>query len=480
MRSLCERDRCLKAGSNALGNLSKLAAQLKRRPIDTFAISPTGKITEAEINEEALMNIVFSADFNLFIYNQLPGMLTRSLRGNDDQLVRLFAITEGAVAAVSTRREARAIARRIKPAKRTGGTTKAKGDRVEGRDAAALAYFSSTMFFATTCADFNPPWARSEDVSNRQPAINAAADALAPEALYPFSRTTVRNLSTASYCRGWQQRAALPAIAPGPLPNVPTLALEGTLDLRTPIAWAEKAIAGNPRAELVKIPSTGHSVVGTDLSGCALSLAKRFLIYGATDGKCKKTTGPLPIAPLPPTSVRNTTSPPGHCTGLSASKCQRARREVAAGYLGLRDTLDQVLIGGMDAGTGLVDGEWEMEYDISDDLTTIFPVGFFMESVSTVPDASVTGFVDTTALPGVFATLRFDGFKMSVSGSVSADRALDKLTISGRRGKAHVTVFIKPSKKAKSSGSRPINNKALAVRRNYLLGTAAPLWQRQP
>jgi hypothetical protein len=178
--------------------------------------------------------------------------------------------------------------------------------------------------------------------------------------------------------------------------------------------------------------------------------------------------------------VRNTTSPPGHCTGLSASKCQRARREVAAGYLGLRDTLDQVLIGGMDAGTGLVDGEWEMEYDISDDLTTIFPVGFFMESVSTVPDASVTGFVDTTALPGVFATLRFDGFKMSVSGSVSADRALDKLTISGRRGKAHVTVFIKPSKKAKSSGSRPINNKALAVRRNYLLGTAAPLWQRQP
>ena len=467
---ICSGGRCRSIGRSPVSNLSKLSSRLERRPIPTFLVTPDGRVSEQKIDAVALSDILFTADVNSFVYNQFPGMLTESLKRNDAQLQRLFAIVNGAAGSSDSLAGAKRMAAKLpKPSKMS--PTRKPGDSVIGRAAEDLAYFSSTMFFATTCADFQPPWPRSTDVSNRQATINAAADAVPSSQFYPFSRTTARNNSTSSYCRGWQQNPTPPAIAPGPLPNVPTLALNGNLDLRTPTSWAKRAIAGNPSAQLVDIPNTGHSVIGTDLSGCALSLAKRFLIFGATDGKCRNTSPALPIAPRPPASLKSVRTPAGTCSGFRGSGCTRAKQTLSAGYLAMRDTLDQALIGGMDAGSGLLGGIWGIEYDLAEDFS-LLPIDLSMEGVSNVPGVYTSGKLGLEDAPRINNTLRMGGWRVRVSGRVNYDRANDSLTLSARRGRARVTVRIRPRASRVTTGA--VTARQLKLRRNYALAANPP------
>lgn len=471
LRQICAGNRCRGIGNSPVSSLARLATRLERRPVTTFLVMPDGRVNETPIDAIALNDILFAADVNPFVYNQFPGMLTETLGGGTAQLERLYAIINGAAGSSDSLAGAKRIAAAL-PKKATGSAVRKPGDRVIGRDAAALAYFSNTMFFATTCADFIPPWTRSTDVSNRQATIVAAANAIPSSQFYPFSRATARDNSTSSYCRGWQQNPTPPAIAQGPLPNVPTLALEGTLDLRTPISWAERAISGNPSAQLVKIPSSGHSVIGTDLSGCALSLAKRFLTFGATDGKCRETSPALPIAPRPVARLSSVRSPSGSCSGIRGARCSQAKRAIAAGYLGLRDTLDQLLIGGMDAGNGLLGGTWGVEYDLGDDFSLI-PIDLNMSGVSNVPGVYTSGRINLEAAPLVDDVLRMGGWRANVVGRISYDRAGDSLTISARRGRARVSVRIRP--RGGRASVAPVTAKQLKLRRNYALASNAPV-----
>ncbi|MGH2959562.1 MAG: alpha/beta hydrolase, partial [Solirubrobacterales bacterium] len=470
LRRICSDNRCNGIGNSPVSNLAKLATKLERRPIPTFLVAPNGRVSEQEIDAVALYDILFSADVNSFVYNQFPSMLSEALAGSDAQLQRLFALLNGAVATSDSLAGAKRIAAKrpklVKPP-----ATRKPGDRVVGRDAYALAYFSNTMFFATTCADFQPPWSRSADVSNRQAAINSAAAAIPDSQFYPFSRATARSNSTSSYCRGWQQSPTPPAIAPGPLPNVPTLAIEGNLDLRTPTSWAKRAIEGNPSAQLVEIPNTGHSAIGTDLSGCALSLAKRFLIFGATDGKCRETSPALPVAPRPPASLQKVKTPAGSCSGFRGNGCTRAKQTLQAGYLAMRDTLDQVLIGGVDAGGGLLGGDWYIEYDLDENFSLV-PIELNMEGVSNVPGVYTSGRLNLEDAPEVDSALRMGGWRVQVTGKLNYDRVNDSLTLTARRGKARVSLRLRP--KASRVRTGVVTARQLKLRRNYMLAANPP------
>ena len=74
----------------------------------------------------------------------------------------------------------------------------------------------------------------------------------------------------------WPQSTRDPTPGPGPLPDVPTLLVEGGADLRTPVETATQVAAGLPRAKLVTIPGVGHSPGSAGVSGCAEGLAVRF------------------------------------------------------------------------------------------------------------------------------------------------------------------------------------------------------------
>lgn len=462
LRGICGGGRCRSLGGDPVARTERLAARLARLPLPVRLIRSDERGIESTIDPVALYEIIRQADINPFIYNQLPAVLVSALAGDDAGLIRLHAIVNG----MMPEQPAPATLRRSGPAPKL-----TPGRRLKGRDAEALAQFSTTMFFATTCADFAPPWPRSEDVSGRQPAIDAAAAAISERAFRPFARATIAADSTAAYCRGWQQTPALPAIDQGPLPDIPTLALNGQLDLRTPTAPARAAIAGSPRAQLVELPNVGHSTLGMDLSGCSLSLARRFLIFGATDGKCRNNPAPLPIAPRPPRSLAAVRPARGTCRRISRRSCRRVLQILTAGYLGMRDALDQVLIGGVDTGPGLYSGDFEVEYEIDDNLLLV-PTDISLAGVSNVPGIDVSGKLTFDRLPRISGTLRAGGYRIDVSGNIRYDRSADRLTLLATRGRTSARIRLLP-RSPRARGAAPRSGQ-LALRRSFALAVGQP------
>lgn len=455
LSTICKGSRCNAVGKKPIDSTKQLAKRLNAKPLPNFLVMPGGKIDESPIDATALYEIIAQADFNSYIYSQLPGMVSAALRGQYAQLVQLYALINGAFESEGSYSLAKRAAKRV-----AGQKQPAKPRGYED-----LALFSNTMFFATTCADFDPPWTRGDNIAGRQAAIDAAAGQLTAAELSPFPRKTVAAMSTSAYCRGWPQSPTAPAIDQGPLPNIPTLALAGDLDLRTPVAWAERAIAGNPRAQLVKIPNVGHSVIGMDISGCALSLAKRFLLFGATDGKCKETAEPVPVAPRAATSLRSLKSARGSCKRMSRRGCVRAKRAITAGYLAARDAFDQMLIGNQEAGPGLYFGSWMLEWD-DEDMYSDFPFMVSLLGMSSAPGSITFGSVSISDFPNVDGSLVIGGYRASISGRIAYDRKGDRITISARRGRTRVKIQIgnpRSSKRAAPSRSH------LNFRRSYAL-----------
>jgi hypothetical protein len=117
-------------------------------------------------------------------------------------------------------------------------------------------------------------------------------------AFYPFDASTAWADSVLPGCARW------PSVAPPPppvgiLPSVPTLILSGAQDLRTPTAGAVEVAARIPGAQTIVVPYTGHSVLGTDFSGCAQAAVRAFF-SSETASPCTATHNqfaPTPITP---------------------------------------------------------------------------------------------------------------------------------------------------------------------------------------
>jgi hypothetical protein len=91
---------------------------------------------------------------------------------------------------------------------------------------------------------------------------------------------------------------------------VPTLILSGGQDLRTPTSIAAQVAAQVPGAKLEVVPYTGHSVVGSDFSGCASAALSAFF-GGRAVAPCTATKNTFSPPPISPTKLSRLPSPPG-------------------------------------------------------------------------------------------------------------------------------------------------------------------------
>ncbi len=468
LEEVCSGSRCRGVVSSPVAKLAKLAARLQRNPIDTVLVDANGKPQMAKIDDEALYELEFAADFDLFIYNQLPATLDAALRGNSAPLERLFAILSGGAGATAKKSSAKRFTSYLPKRRHQAGARYKAGTKLRGRAEVDVAAFSNTLNLTTSCEDFIGPWGRGAALPGRQNAIDAAVNALPASAIYPFPRTTVRNESLSTICRGYSESPAPPALVAGPMPPVPTLALDGSLDVRTPVAWAKQAIAGNPNATLAVIPHTGHSTIGTDVSGCALSLAKRFLIFGAVDGKCSRSALPIPVARRAVTSTNSVRPLSGSCRGLRGRRCASAKKAVTAGYLAMRDALDQYVIGGAFEGPGLYGGGWFLESDLADDLFTEIPVAIEMDGLAQVPDVIASGRLAVEDFPkvdGHFSVDDFGGrsYRVDIRGRFAYDQKNDRVTITARGGGKVVVL----RRRGAGGASARVSIHNLKVRSNY-------------
>ena len=89
---------------------------------------------------------------------------------------------------------------------------------------------------------------------------------------------------------------------PGPLPNVPTLVIDGAADIRTPLEDAAQVKSLIPDAQMLAVPYTGHSALASDLSdeGCAVRAVRQFFV-GETVTPCAPSANPFSPTPVAPT-----------------------------------------------------------------------------------------------------------------------------------------------------------------------------------
>src|SRR5207302_8875060 len=121
---------------------------------------------------------------------------------------------------------------------------------------------------AATCAEGGCPWWAGTPPSARRAKIDSAIASLRQGTFGQFGNWAAR-IGTAYFCEQWPSPAGNTPLGPGPYPNVPMLAISGGFDLRTPVANAEMVVDQFPQGKLLVVPGVGHSVIGSDVSGCS-------------------------------------------------------------------------------------------------------------------------------------------------------------------------------------------------------------------
>lgn len=189
---------------------------------------------------------------------------------------------------------------------------------------------SAGLNAATSCVDGQFPWTRETPLSERPAMLEAAVAALPAGTLGPFG-SWAAELGTASYCLRWPSAATpMTALGPGPLPDVPVLALSGGYDMRTPTSSARAVIAGFPHGHLLVVPAVGHSVVDADPSFCALRAVRSWIEDRRVPASCARPPFIVrPAGAYPPATPSSRVASPRATLSLA----DRTIREAEATWL---------------------------------------------------------------------------------------------------------------------------------------------------
>jgi pimeloyl-ACP methyl ester carboxylesterase len=262
LAELCSAHACDRVSANPLRDLARLAAALSVRPLTARVPDGRGKRAKVTVSSRDLFYLLLAGDLNPAIRPQLPSAVRAAVNHDGTPLARLITLTG------------------LHPA------TQASPD------------IDFTLFVDTSCEETPFPWQRAAPEATRAVEAEAALNSLPSSAFYPFDPESGLFDQTIPLCVSWPD--ASPAPPPtGAMPNVPALIFSGGQDLRTPTEDARRVAALIPDAQLLQVPYTGHSVVGTDLSGCAKAAMASF--FGGTPVQpCPPAVNRFPPAPLAP------------------------------------------------------------------------------------------------------------------------------------------------------------------------------------
>jgi pimeloyl-ACP methyl ester carboxylesterase len=289
LAEICARRACAGITARPASALARLVARLRRHSLSGAVYDGRGRRHRARLSELDLLGIVQAGDLNPALRALLPAAITSALRHDPDPLLRLQLLAEGLIPTLPGHRHARAGAR-----VRTGRPAASAA-----RSAAASAEAIDEALFADTSCEETPfPWQRAASPALRLIEARNALRALPAGDFSPFDRATAFANSLIPLCAGWPDASPPPGPGGAP-PDVPTLILSGAQDLRTPTANARHVAAQIPGAQLVVVPFTGHSVLGSDFSGCAEAAVASFAAGGAAQACAGASNlfSPTPVTP---------------------------------------------------------------------------------------------------------------------------------------------------------------------------------------
>ena len=277
---LCSQRACAGITSNPTGDLARLTAQLRKHALGGSAYDGFGRRHATTLSELGLLGILEAGDLNPALRALLPAAVESALHHDPDPLLRLHLLSEGLIPSVPNAR----------PTESPAGIDEA-------------------LFVATTCEETPFPWQRAGAPATRLAEALAFLHAQPGAEFYPFDPSTAFNNSLISDCAGWPDASAAPP-ATSPPPNVPALILSGAQDMRTPTASARRVAALIPDAQLEVVPFTGHSVLGSDFSGCAEQAVVTFF-QNAPVQPCAPGTDIFAPTPITPAKLANVHPPVG-------------------------------------------------------------------------------------------------------------------------------------------------------------------------
>ncbi|MEA2217818.1 MAG: hypothetical protein QOJ35_444 [Solirubrobacteraceae bacterium] len=269
LAQLCAGTECHGISGNPVGDLAARVRSLARKPLHGLLTSARGVRQRVQVVRSDLFDVMLTGDLNPTLRAELPGALTSARRGDSAPLIRLVARSAGIISFP---------------------------------DQAAGSEFSDAVFAATLCEEGNFPWNRAGSQTTRAQQINAVARGLGDAAFSPFDTATALTTEMVTLCLGWPV-ASPGSPPPGPLPNVPTLVINGAADIRTPLEDAATITTLIPDAQVLAVPFTGHSAAVSDLTGtehCATRAIRQFFV-GEAVTPCAATDNPFSPTPVAPT-----------------------------------------------------------------------------------------------------------------------------------------------------------------------------------
>ena len=266
LRELCAHQACAGLTANPVSDLARLIAGMAHHALKGHVYDRSGKSVKLSANPLEVYGMLLAGDENPVLRAEMPAAIHAALHHDPAPLLRLAAL---------------------------GGGSASGGEESGGVD--------GVLFFDTSCEETPFPWQRAASEATRVVEAEAALNALPRGDFYPFDPEAALLFQMIPLCVSWPD-AAPPPPAETPLPNVPTLILSGAQDLRTPTENALHVAAQIPDAQVLKVPYTGHSVIGSDLSGCAQGALARFFT-GTPVGSCASSPNRFPATQLAPLSL---------------------------------------------------------------------------------------------------------------------------------------------------------------------------------
>ncbi len=275
LADLCRGRHCRGVTRDPLGDLGRLAGRLRVGPLRGTVVGSHGQRRRSTLRESGLLGLVLASDVDPTLLPALPAATRSALRGDGAPILRLA---------------------------RTAGAAEAPERPDE---------FSTALLVATLCEETALPWGRTAALEQRRAELDAAAQSLGDAPFAPFGRAAAIADSIMPACLGWPAAGVAPSLA-GPAPAAPTMLLDGTNDLRTPLEDGRAIAATLPNARILEATGVGHSVISTATSKCPGRAVGAFLAGRPVRRSCPRDRlldiPPDPIAPL---SLREVAPPPG-------------------------------------------------------------------------------------------------------------------------------------------------------------------------
>jgi pimeloyl-ACP methyl ester carboxylesterase len=305
LHQLCAARACAHITPEPVRDLASLVKRMGSGSVSGRFVNDQGHDEPARISTNDLLGILMEGDFDPILRAEFPAAVRSAVDGDTAALARLIARAQ-------------------------------QGEEAEGEENLSEG-FDTPLYYSTICEESVFPWSRSASPKARLGEAIAALRAQPSSVFAPFTPANALALSDVPMCASWPFASPGPEIDETPLPNVPTLILSGADDLRTPTAGAREVAAQIPDAQLLVVPNTGHSVLGSDPTSCAQN-ALQALFAGKPVEQCKERTPPalaLPT-PLPPHDLG--------AVALTRGTRGRAARTLDAAVLTLADCSRQLLV----------------------------------------------------------------------------------------------------------------------------------------